>query len=902
MRWEFFLSRSTPGSLPDGLFRFRSSVLSVFGPCTCGNGGCVCRHHGSLGSCLLLSLDLCALPWLFQSVRACKVGIQVCWMFSSCLLDCLAKSLQTSFFLLFPWDLVFPQSVGHSVLRMRMIVFLCRPIFGCHWNVFWTISWSPIGCFRCVFCHTTDTLPCVSVVLHRHLPWQWHSFDCRLLHLVWQLHGKFACSRVKLVFHSVSASDQLGMSREGLTSGCATFVLATKTIHVSSSGLGLSLAVVSSSVLSTRCEKILFFDLCVFFFFRSSLSFFSHCFLRHVLFAVLDVFLVPVLQFSVLLHGLGKVRRLSFFPFLRSSMWVLSTSQKLPLSLTWTLLGDGCSHGLSVLVVDLASDGRGSSDHHFPSRTFPCRGMGRRYFRRPLPSCFLACLSCFSPMLLPWVAVCHFLQFCWQHFGMFPAILLHLIVAGFLWKLPVRHHGACRNVLLFLRSFQVHSAVKTPLPGPTTILIQNLQLQVLFRWCCRCCHVRNNFHQIGCALHPFQILSFRDSSEFCPCHHHLGLWQNSWRPFQPGRTWSMDACLLCQLMQLLHHFFSGSSSQGSFWGLMLVAWLICRIWCCFCWTYLWFPCIWALGILMWSLLLVLSIELGSCHCCLSFCGPLIVSFGIGRAFKSIVSSACLASFLEIMLSIFDSSCFASLCISVIFESGTGHAESFKCSCTILSQSLFSTISHEFILSIGMTMMLLDLSAFCVSLIFLSFSEAAGGLLSKAPASKVSSSSWKKLSSCKLPFGAWVNLFFARRPVCNPPQFSRWKSNASVSVIEVGLFHFSRFFKRQNSFQCMSFRKCFNPRSKFSWSSCNVACGTCFPDVPLHRCRTSEGRSTIMVNLCMRQSKNNGCAFTRFGSRVETRMVMMQCLERCLTARALLASHAHMESRIANCQK
>ena len=307
MRWEFFLSRSTPGSLPDGLFRFRSSALSVFGPCTCGNGGCVCRHHGSLGSCLLLSLDLCTSPWLFQSVRACKVGIQVCWMFSSCLLDHLAKSLQTSFFLLFPWDLVSPQSVGHSVLQTRMIVLLCWPIFGRHWNVFRTVSWSPIGCFRCVFCRTTDTLPCVLLCSIDIF------LDSGTVSIADSCTSSGNCmvnlrSRVKLVFRLVSASDQLGMSREGLTSGCATFVLATKIIHVSSSGLGLSLAVVSSSVLSTRCEKILFFDLCIFFFFRSFLSFFSRCFLRHVLFVlVLDMFLAPVFKGKIYKPGEPKM-------------------------------------------------------------------------------------------------------------------------------------------------------------------------------------------------------------------------------------------------------------------------------------------------------------------------------------------------------------------------------------------------------------------------------------------------------------------------------------------------------------------------------------------------------------------------------------------------------------------
>ena len=85
----------------------------------------------------------------------------------------------------------------------------------------------------------------------------------------------------------------------------------------------------------------------------------------------------------------------------------------------------------------------------------------------------------------------------------------------------------------------------------------------------------------------------------------------------------MDACLLCQSMRLSHHFFSGSSSQGSFWGLTLAVWLICHVWHCFCRMHLWFPCIRALGILMWSLLLVLLIELGGCRCCLSFCGPLL---------------------------------------------------------------------------------------------------------------------------------------------------------------------------------------------------------------------------------------------------------------------------------------
>ena len=184
MRWEFFLSRSTPGSLPDGLFHFCSSALSVFGPCTCGNGGCVCMHHGSLGSCLLLLLDLCASPWLFQFIHTCKVGIWVCWMFSSCLSVCLAKSLQTSSFLLFPWDLVFLQSVGHSVLRRRRILFLCQPIFGHHWNVSQTISWSPIGCFWCVFCHRqTCCLVCCCSPLASPLTVAWFWLQTLAPHL-----------------------------------------------------------------------------------------------------------------------------------------------------------------------------------------------------------------------------------------------------------------------------------------------------------------------------------------------------------------------------------------------------------------------------------------------------------------------------------------------------------------------------------------------------------------------------------------------------------------------------------------------------------------------------------------------------------------------------------------------
>ena len=67
----------------------------------------------------------------------------------------------------------------------------------------------PNWVFLMCLLHNRHVALCV-VVLHRHLPWQWHSFNCNL-HLIWQLHGKFAQSKWNQ-FHFVFASDQLSIS------------------------------------------------------------------------------------------------------------------------------------------------------------------------------------------------------------------------------------------------------------------------------------------------------------------------------------------------------------------------------------------------------------------------------------------------------------------------------------------------------------------------------------------------------------------------------------------------------------------------------------------------------------------------------------------------------------------
>ena len=103
--------------------------------------------------------------------------------------------------------------------------------------------------------------------------------------------------QVKLVFHSVFMWGQLGIFHEGWRSKCTTFALTAMTIHVSFSVPWLSWVLASSNFLSTQCKKMLFFGLCVSFFFHFSFPFSPHCLLHLGLFTVLGRLSVQVMQF-----------------------------------------------------------------------------------------------------------------------------------------------------------------------------------------------------------------------------------------------------------------------------------------------------------------------------------------------------------------------------------------------------------------------------------------------------------------------------------------------------------------------------------------------------------------------------------------------------------------------------